>query len=241
MSSAERLHEHVSNTLPFCTQKWSHCQPFFQAYSSTEDSLRLLRLKTTSSGSSSNKDKSSSPNNNNYPDIHLKKDEFLMPLAKWMTAFTHLEVVHLDSDTARDEPSLQDKIPWLLRIFHGHWRKGVTAGGCRNYPGAYNCTGSSLTLESGIKSSNPAIVTLASSLLTDLNTVCSSRPSIFVISELDCLTGFIFFCFPPNRNLSPEPTANLSDWRPKRCRPFRHAEQLHRAPSHRVYRILPQE
>ena len=95
-----------------------------------EESLRLLRLKSTS-GSTSINDKSSE----HYPDIHLRKDEFLMPLVKWLSTFTHLEVVHLDSDTARDEPSLQDKIPWLLRIFHGHWRKGVTAGGCRNYPG----------------------------------------------------------------------------------------------------------
>lgn len=63
----------------------------------------------------------------------LPPDEFLVPYQHWLRLFTHLEMVHLDSDTARDEPSLQGKTPWLLRLYHGQWRRGVTAGGCRNY------------------------------------------------------------------------------------------------------------
>jgi hypothetical protein len=27
------------------------------------------------------------------------------------------------------------KIPWMLRLYHGRWQKGVSAGGCRNNTG----------------------------------------------------------------------------------------------------------
>ena len=53
----------------------------------------------------------------------------------FLRTFTHIEAVHLDADTARDEPSLIGKMPWILRLYHGRWQKGVTAGGCRNNPG----------------------------------------------------------------------------------------------------------
>ena len=56
----------------------------------------------------------------------------------FLRTFTHIEAVHLDADTARDEPSLIGKMPWILRLYHGRWQKGVTAGGCRNNPGK-NC------------------------------------------------------------------------------------------------------
>ena len=54
----------------------------------------------------------------------------------FLRTFTHIEAVHLDADTARDEPSLIGKMPWVLRLYHGRWQKGVTAGGCRNNTGA---------------------------------------------------------------------------------------------------------
>ena len=56
----------------------------------------------------------------------------------FLRTFTHIEAVHLDADTARDEPSLIGKMPWVLRLYHGRWQKGVTAGGCRNNTGAYH-------------------------------------------------------------------------------------------------------
>merc|ERR1719394_1360803 len=55
-----------------------------------------------------------------------------MAFNDWLRTFTHLEAVHLDADTARDEPSLSGKSAWSLRLYHGRWQRGVTAGGCRN-------------------------------------------------------------------------------------------------------------
>ena len=61
--------------------------------------------------------------------------EFWMPYMDFIKTFTHLEVVHLDSDTARDEPSMADKRRWSMRFYSGAWQRGVTAGGCRNNSG----------------------------------------------------------------------------------------------------------
>ncbi|XP_075535997.1 calpain C [Dermacentor variabilis] len=58
--------------------------------------------------------------------------EFWMSYQDFMKTFTSLEVAHLDSETSRDELSLRDKTPWQMKVWKGHWQKGVTAGGCRN-------------------------------------------------------------------------------------------------------------
>lgn len=58
--------------------------------------------------------------------------EFWMPYSEFIKTFTNLEIVHLDSDTSRDEPSLQNKNTWQMRLYQGSWQKGVSAGGCRN-------------------------------------------------------------------------------------------------------------
>ena len=42
------------------------------------------------------------------------------------------------SNTARDEPTLNGKNPWTLRLYHGRWQKGVSAGGCRNNPDTFH-------------------------------------------------------------------------------------------------------
>lgn len=63
----------------------------------------------------------------------LDLGEFWMSFLDLTQTFSHLECVHLDSDTARDEPSLADKSrKWLMRMYQGCWRRGVSAGGCRN-------------------------------------------------------------------------------------------------------------
>lgn len=55
----------------------------------------------------------------------------------FVKTFTHLEVVHLDAETSRDEPSLHSKHTWQMKLYQGSWRRGVTAGGCRNNEGSY--------------------------------------------------------------------------------------------------------
>ena len=67
--------------------------------------------------------------------FHSYSAEFWMSYNDFLRTFTHIEAVHLDADTARDEPSLIGKMPWILRLYHGRWQKGVTAGGCRNNTG----------------------------------------------------------------------------------------------------------
>lgn len=62
----------------------------------------------------------------------LPGGEISMPATEWSRTFTNLDVVHLDSETARDEPSLRGTKPWHTRMYSGRWRRGVTAGGCRN-------------------------------------------------------------------------------------------------------------
>ena len=61
--------------------------------------------------------------------------EFWMPYMDFIKTFTHLEVVHLDSETARDEPSMASRRVWSMRYYSGAWQRGVTAGGCRNNSG----------------------------------------------------------------------------------------------------------
>lgn len=68
----------------------------------------------------------------------LQEGEFWMPFSDFVQTFTHLEVVHLDNDTSRDEPSLHHKSTWQMRLYQGNWQKGVSAGGCRNNPDTFH-------------------------------------------------------------------------------------------------------
>ena len=69
--------------------------------------------------------------------IFLKVKRFFarMSYGDVVRTFSQLEVVHLDSETARDEPSLRYHNPWTARVYQGNWLRGVTAGGCRNNTG----------------------------------------------------------------------------------------------------------
>lgn len=58
-----------------------------------------------------------------------------MAYSDFVRTFSQLEVIHLDGETSRDEPSLRHKTPWISRVYQGAWQRGVTAGGCRNNPG----------------------------------------------------------------------------------------------------------
>ncbi|XP_046997193.1 calpain-C [Schistocerca americana] len=69
---------------------------------------------------------------------HMGEGEFWISYSDFVKTFTHLEVVHLDSDTSRDEPSFHHKNTWQMRLYQGSWRRGVTAGGCRNNPDTFH-------------------------------------------------------------------------------------------------------
>ncbi|KAK6627295.1 hypothetical protein RUM44_009772 [Polyplax serrata] len=69
---------------------------------------------------------------------HLGDGEFWISYSDFMKTFTHLEIVHLDNETSRDEPSLHHKTTWQMRIYQGAWQKGVSAGGCRNNPDTFH-------------------------------------------------------------------------------------------------------
>ncbi|CAD0193996.1 unnamed protein product [Chrysodeixis includens] len=61
------------------------------------------------------------------------------PTGTWMLfsdfqrAFSRVEVVHLDSETCRAEPMLADKQMWQMKMYQSGWKRGVSAGGCRNH------------------------------------------------------------------------------------------------------------
>ncbi|XP_054168204.1 calpain-C-like [Oppia nitens] len=58
--------------------------------------------------------------------------EFWMTFNEFIKVFTVLEVIHLDLETSKDEPSLKGHNPWHMKFLRSNWKKGVTAGGCRN-------------------------------------------------------------------------------------------------------------
>ncbi|KAK0181078.1 hypothetical protein PV327_003395 [Microctonus hyperodae] len=69
---------------------------------------------------------------------NMAEGEFWISYSDFVKTFTHLEVVHLDAETSRDEPSLHSKHTWQMKLYQGSWRRGVTAGGCRNNQGTFH-------------------------------------------------------------------------------------------------------
>lgn len=69
---------------------------------------------------------------------HMADGEFWISYSDFVKTFTHLEAIHLDSDTSRDEPSLHHKHTWQMRMYQGSWQRGVSAGGCRNNPETFH-------------------------------------------------------------------------------------------------------
>lgn len=107
------------------------------------DKVQLLRLKSTTGSGASHYMGDWSPGSVLWQSLDVltrqrlvayldSTGEFWMTYTDWLKTFTVLEAVHLDADTARDEPSLIGKSTWMLRLYHGRWQRGVSAGGCRN-------------------------------------------------------------------------------------------------------------
>lgn len=117
------------------------------------DTVQLIRLRDpladSTFGQTSGYNGDWSPYSNQWERVSLQErdrllgqldvGEFWMAFVDFISNFTHLECVHLDSDTSRDEPSLADKSRrWSMRLYQGSWKRGVSAGGCRNNPDTFH-------------------------------------------------------------------------------------------------------
>ncbi|XP_042560428.1 calpain-2 catalytic subunit-like [Clupea harengus] len=59
--------------------------------------------------------------------------EFWMSFSDWMDHYSRVEICNLTPDALDDD----EVEKWSLSKFEGNWRRGSTAGGCRNFPNSF--------------------------------------------------------------------------------------------------------
>ncbi|XP_038654783.1 calpain-1 catalytic subunit-like [Scyliorhinus canicula] len=61
--------------------------------------------------------------------VQMEDGEFWMAFQEFLKQFSRLEICNLTPDTLQDDMMKK----WNMSAFNGSWRRGSTAGGCRNH------------------------------------------------------------------------------------------------------------